>query len=514
MDRHRARRLLVVALAVGILAEVLFRGPALGLNLVVLTGVALAAAWRFRRPGRAPDVLDAWLPVAALVLAALVAVRADPFLAALDTFGALACLGLSAVAFSGLAVTRRSASIVVAMGLWVGALVALGALRVLGTARREPSSAARRRPAWLAPVGRGLILGIPLALIMATLFASADPIFRRGLDDVLGLRIDLGELPGRALFAVAAAWLVAGFLAIAAHGIPEPLPGPASGPLAGTPITGSSLGAASRTAERGWSGARGPTEAIVVLAIVDAVALLFVGLQVGYLFGGLDTLAAIGMTYADYARRGYFELVAAAGLAGGILVGLDLALVRRPVAYIALALSLVVLTVAVLVSAAVRLDLYQDAYGWTELRLYVAASIAAMAVTLVVLAALLLTDRTRWLGHGMVAIGLVALIGLNALAPAAFVAERNVARVLDPSLVPADGWSGLDTDYLAVLPDDAIPVLADALPRLPAEYAGPVRDLLEARSVELATDPAYAGLAAWNLGRARAREALARTLGE
>lgn len=510
MERHHARRLLVMALAIGILTEVLFRGPALGLNLVLLVGASLAAAWRFRRPGRAPDPLDAWLPIAALVLAALVAVRADPFLAALDTLGALACLGLSAVAFSGLAVTRRSASIVVAMGLWVGALVGVGALRLARIARPEPSAAPGRRPSWLAPVGRGLILGIPLALIMATLFASADPIFRRGLDDLLGLRIDLGELPGRALFAAAAAWFVAGFLAIAAHGIPEP----AAGPLQGTPVTGSSLGAASRTVVRGWAGIIGATEAIVVLAIVDAVALLFVGLQVGYLFGGLDTLAAIGMTYADYARRGYFELVAAAGLAGGILVGLDLALVRRPSVYVALALSLVVLTLAVLVSAAVRLDLYQDAYGWTELRLYVAASMAAMAVTLVVLAALLLTGRTRWLGHGMAAIGLVALIALNVLAPAAFVAERNVARVLDPSLVPADGWSGLDTDYLAVLPDDAIPVLADALSRLPAEYAGPVRDLLEARSAELATDPAYAGLAAWNLGRERASEALTRTLGE
>ena len=43
----------------------------------------------------------------------------------------------------------------------------------------------------------------------------------------------------------------------------------------------------------------------------------FVGLQVAYLFGGLDTLVAAGMTYSDYARRGFFELVAAACLAGG-----------------------------------------------------------------------------------------------------------------------------------------------------------------------------------------------------
>ena len=43
-------------------------------------------------------------------------------------------------------------------------------------------------------LGRGLLLGIPLALIFAVLFASADPIFRRGLTDLIGWRIDLASL--------------------------------------------------------------------------------------------------------------------------------------------------------------------------------------------------------------------------------------------------------------------------------------------------------------------------------
>ena len=98
------------------------------------------------------------------------------------------------------------------------------------------------------------------------------------------------------------------------------------------------------------------------------------------------------MKYSDYARRGYFELVAAAALAGGILVGLEYQVARRTRTYVALALGLVGLTIVVLASAALRLELYQDAYGWTELRLYVAVSIAAMAVTLAALAAFL-ADR-------------------------------------------------------------------------------------------------------------------------
>jgi hypothetical protein len=214
------------------------------------------------------------------------------------------------------------------------------------------------------------------------------------------------------------------------------------------------------------------------------------------------------MKYSDYARRGYFELVAAAALAGGILVGLEYQVARRTRWYVALAIGLVALTIVVLASAALRLKLYQDAYGWTELRLYVAVSIGAMAVTLASLAAFLATDRTRWLGHAMVVIGLVSLISLNLIAPAAFVAERNLARVIDPSLVPPDGEISLDSDYLAVLPDDAIPALVAALPALRNGVENRVYVLLIQRKLELAAEFAYTSPFAWNLGRERAKAAL------
>ena len=142
------------------------------------------------------------------------------------------------------------------------------------------------------------------------------------------------------------------------------------------------------------------------------------------------------------------------------------------------------------------------------MRLYVAVSIAAMAVTLATLAAFLASDRTHWLGHAMVVIGLVSLIALNLLAPAAFVAERNLARVIDPSLVPPDGEATLDADYLEVLPDDAIPGLVAALPALPEREAARVRRLLDARRAELAQQAAYTSPFAWNLGRERAKAAL------
>jgi hypothetical protein len=117
-------------------------------------------------------------------------------------------------------------------------------------------------------------------------------------------------------------------------------------------------------------------------------------------------------------------------------------------------------------------------------------------------------DRMRWLGHGLVAVGLVSLLGLNAMAPAAFVADRNVQRVLHPEIVPADGWVGLDTGYLGALGDDAIPVLVEAVPLLPEPYRGQVLGLLHSRAFELA-DHEWTSPAAWNVARDRARAALA-----
>ena len=81
MDRSLARRILLAALAIGVLAEVAWTDRPPASTCPILTAATLAAAWLLRRPGRAPDPLDAWLPVSALVLAGFVAVRADPFVA-------------------------------------------------------------------------------------------------------------------------------------------------------------------------------------------------------------------------------------------------------------------------------------------------------------------------------------------------------------------------------------------------------------------------------------------------
>ena len=92
------------------------------------------------------------------------------------------------------------------------------------------------------------------------------------------------------------------------------------------------------------------------------------------------------------------------------------------------------------------------------------------------------------------------------------VAEANVARLLNPSLVPSDGRQGLDVWYALTLGDDAVPALVAALPALSAEDHAWVMSDLEDRWTELRRPDATAWQG-WNLARERARAALATLFG-
>ena len=155
-----------------------------------------------------------------------------------------------------------------------------------------------------------------------------------------------------------------------------------------------------------------------------------------------------------------------------------------------------------------RLRLYQEAYGWTELWFVVAVAIGWLAVGLVVVGGLLVTRRTAWTLHVLGVLTLITVAGVNVIGPQAFVADRNLERVLDPSQVPAGGRTGLDSDYLQHLGDEAVPAAVASFDRMPASDRVTLASFLEDRAAALRTDPAFLGWPSWNLSRERARQAL------
>ena len=508
MTRSIAIRILALAAAIGLAGQALLIGNAFGLNLLLLSVALLAAAVALRPAGTDIDALDLWLPIAAALIITGVVVRADPLLDLIDIGAGCVLLGASIAAIGGVAVTRRSADAVVVLGFVTLGWLGTGVLRVTAAARRPQVSEdtlVRRLPVWAAPVARGLLLAMPILVVFIVLFSSADAVFANLTARIFDWRLDLGELPLRLAVAFLIAWIVAGLLGVAAGGL-------GSWSLADREEVGRqprSLGAAAAVDPIGRGGVPvlGSIEAVTILIAVDALFAVFVVLQLAYLFGGLDTLAATGLPYAQYARSGFFELVVVAVLAGGLLALVHAVAARRTPALVGAGLGLAGLTAVVLASALLRLRIYQDAYGWTELRFYVLATIVWLAIGIVVTAVLLLRDRMAWLLHGLGAAAIVVLIGINVVGPSRLIATENVGRLLDPSRVPPDGRTGLDIGYVGVLGDDAVPALVQALPAVAGlDRALLQRQLIERRNALAAADTT--GWPAWNLGRELARRAL------
>lgn len=114
------------------------------------------------------------------------------------------------------------------------------------------------------------------------------------------------------------------------------------------------------------------------LAIVYAV---FCGIQIAVLFAGDVSALPAGMTYAEYAREGFFQLL----LVSGINVVLIITAQRRFVSSKALRALLVFLTACTYLmeaSSAMRMMLYVNAYGLTYLRLLVLWFLALLALIL------------------------------------------------------------------------------------------------------------------------------------
>jgi hypothetical protein len=485
--RH-AGRVVAIGAALGIVGQLLFFDVGLGINLAIGLALLLGGGWMARRPGVRPTLADAWLAPAAVLFAAFAALRADTTLVTLDLLAALALSGAALATFGGREVVRRPLASVVRAGFTVVGWAGGGAVAALRGARQQLPAADRTRhrirPA--LPVLRGLVIAAPVLVVFVTLFASADPIFAQAVEDLVGIDLELGDATGRLVLAVALGWLATGLLALSASNAPDPSPAP-------------------RSAVAAWR--LGATEAVTVLLLVNAVFAGFVGLQAAYLFGGLDTLQAVGLSYAEYARRGFFELVAVAMLAVGLTVALDRVVRQRTTWLIGAGVGLMSLTAVVLASSVLRMRLYQEAYGWTELRLYVLAVIVLLSIVLVAMVVGLLLDRVRWIGHVAAIAGLVVGVGLNVIGPVRFITDQNVARLAEPALVPEHGTAGLDELYLTTLGDDAVPGLLRALALLDADRAEYLRMDLGFRLREL-REPGLEAWQAWNLGREVARDAL------
>lgn len=441
-------RVLVVALALGWSVDLLFYGKFLGVSMLLFAILLVVALFRLGRlEGVRPDWRNAWLVAFLIFFAGMVFVRANAFVTFLNVMAVLSLLGLIAYFYAAGRPER--------LGL-VGYPTVL--LRTLGNALVRPRPLVSASVDWralrerggrnLLPVARGCLLALPVLLIFTVLLASADPVFGRYVADFFSLDFvrRLPELIWRGTIVLVSAWLLAGGLAYAfSRASASEDEGAPKRPLISLMRSGSI----------------GLVESGVVLVTVDLLFLVFVWIQFTYLFGGKLNVRIDGYTYAEYARRGFFELLTVSALTLGLILGLHW-LTRRETArqsrvFNGLSSLMVGLVLVILASAFQRLRLYEEAYGYTQLRLYSHVFMVWLAVVFVWSLATLWRRPDRFaIGAFLAALGF--LVTLNLINPDDFIVRQNLARY--------EVTSKLDPEYLASLSEDAVPALVDALDEL------------------------------------------------
>jgi len=236
---------------------------------------------------------------------------------------------------------------------------------------------------------------------------------------------------------------------------------------------------------------------------VGALVLLFAGfvaVQATVLFGGRDyVLRTAGLTAAEYARSGFWQLLVVTVLTLVVLaVAAHLASRETVTDRIWLRVllgSLAALTLVIVASALSRMWAYEQAYGFTRLRLLVGVCEIWLGVVflLVMAAGVHLRGRSTWLPSAVLGTAVLALLGIAGLNPDRYIAEQNAIRFAETAYV--------DLYYLQDLSADAVP----ALDRLPEPYRSCV---LEENYRDLKNSEAAEEWRHWNLGRARARSIL------
>jgi hypothetical protein len=414
------------AVAVGLGADQALRVGTFGLA-ASLTVALIALALVFA--GRIASLESRVLVGASVLFSAMLSVRASPWLLWPDLAMSFALIGFAA------SVTSRGS--LFDIGIAEAAARSVHALMHVGsgvTFVARPLVQARNRMGLVAPIARGALIAAPIAVLLIVLLAAADPVFA----SFFNLNLDIGRLTLDVMFVAAGTLGAAGLLRLAAA----------------TPLV--------RVDGPAWR--LGSIEGLVVLAVLDAVFAAFAVAQAIAAAGGAgDALRTAGVTYADYARSGFFELLWVAGITAVVLIlfgritSLTDPTTKR--AFRVLALVAIALTLLIVLVAFQRLRLYEEAYGFTMLRLYSHIFAVWIALIFLLLAADFagLFQRRRWLVGAVSMSAMGVLLALNVINPEAIVVSLNIDR--------AQATQKIDAQYLATLSNDATPaLLASASP--------------------------------------------------
>ena len=428
----------LAALVAAWLFDFLFWNKPIGVSFFIWLAVLMAAGFLLARiEGKSPSWRSLLIAGLTAFFASVNAWRGQEMLrmiSALLAFGGL--LLLAATFLNGFWPWYRLRDYIVEfMGVLASGFT--GGVRLLSQSKEQATpDETRKTSAWrrLLPILRGVLIALPIVAVLGVLLSSADPVFGDWMKQAFNLE-KLPEYLFRLFYILVIGFILVGVYLNAVHPSSK-----VEKPAPNTPWIKTFLG---------W------TETGIILGAVVLLFLTFIFIQVRYLFGGTANISETGYTYAEYARRGFGELLGVAALS--LMLYLVLSSVARLESLIArtgfkvLAVALMASVLVILASSLQRLMLYEDAYGFSQLRTYTHILILWLAALIAVTIVLELLSRR---GHFALAL-LACVVGfgitLAVVNVDGMIVNRNVAR--------ARAGSELDVNHFNSLSADAVPAL-------------------------------------------------------
>lgn len=203
-------------------------------------------------------------------------------------------------------------------------------------------------------------------------------------------------------------------------------------------------------------------EMATALTLLNLLFGAFVCVQIKYLFGGAHLVQITsGLTFAEYARRGFFELCTVSVLMLPLLLSADAVCPRASkkakIVFNTLVSSTVLLLLTIVASAIERMQLYSREYGMSELRFFTTAFMLYLATIFLAYLASVIRAQRRIFVPATYALGLISISALHMVNPEYIISKSNMSR-------PADK---IDVGYVLSLSCDGLPPIVDELPRLP-----------------------------------------------
>jgi hypothetical protein len=475
-------------LVMGLIGNLLFHANPVGINVFLYVGLCSLAAFGLLLYLQHPIVRQhAIFVIPAALFALLLGVRSAPQLIIYNAAGLLGSL-LIVIHFTGTTrfiggrwfVPLQRAIETVMIG-WIESLraVVLDSARWFGRAELDNQQLANIRS-----VLRGVLITLPIVAVFTLLLSSADVVFGDLTERVLSFFLPESATSVIEQFILIALFTVISITAfwIMVNDRPEALEEPSPQRFRLNMI-----------------------EASTVLGSVNFLFVAFVLIQARYFFGGEANITAQGYTYAEYARRGFYELLGVSCMTMLLLVTLQSLTYRKREEenlFRSLVLLMVALTLVILIAAFQRLNLYENAYGYTRIRVMSGTFMIWLAILLSALLIAILRHRREVFWIGCIVTGLGFILTLNLMNMDGFIANHNIARFEDAGK--------LDVGYLLSLSDDAIPTVVTLIDNRDLEVSEREQLLrgLGARLAELDHDRKTRGVFGYHIGEARAWQAL------